>query len=138
MLTMSDRVTPERRSFIMSSVGQKNTAPEMALRRALHWRGYRFRLHRRDLPGSPDIVFPSRKMVVFVHGCFWHGHGCRWGRLPKSRPEYWRPKIETNKERDKRVLTELRDAGWEPLVVWQCELRDIEGAVGRVEAFLRS
>jgi DNA mismatch endonuclease, patch repair protein len=136
--TMSDRVTPERRSFIMSRVGQKNTAPEMALRRALHRLGYRFRLHRRDLPGSPDIVFPSRRKVVFVHGCFWHGHDCRWGRLPKSRQEYWLPKIETNRERDKRALTELRDAGWEPLVVWQCELRDLEGAVDRVEAFLRS
>ena len=134
---MADHVTADRRSYIMSRVGQKDTKPELVLRRALHRLGYRFRLHRRDLPGSPDIVFPSRKKVVFVHGCFWHGHGCRWGRLPKSRPEYWRPKIETNKERDKRVLTELQEAGWEPLVVWQCELRDIKGTVDRVEAFLR-
>lgn len=135
---MADHVTVERRSYIMSKVGQKNTKPELALRRALHGLGYRFRLHRRDLPGSPDIVFPSRTKVVFVHGCFWHGHGCRWGRLPKSRPEYWQPKIETNKERDRRALTELQEAGWEPLVVWQCELRDLEGAVGRVEGFLKS
>jgi DNA mismatch endonuclease (patch repair protein) len=83
-------------------------------------------------------VFPARKKVVFVHGCFWHGHGCKWGQLPKSRPEYWTSKIETNRERNKRVLTELRHAGWEPLVVWQCELRDIEGAIDQVEAFLRS
>lgn len=135
---MADHVTADRRSYIMSMVRQKDTKPELALRRALHRLGYRFRIHRRDLPGSPDIVFPSRKKVVFVHGCFWHGHGCKWGQLPKSRPEYWKPKIETNRERDKRALTELREAGWEPLVVWQCELRDLEGAVGRVEAFLRS
>lgn len=135
---MADHVTADRRSYIMSMVRQKDTKPELALRRALHRLGYRFRLHRRDLPGSPDIVFPSRKKVVFVHGCFWHGHGCKWGQLPKSRPEYWTSKIETNRERDKRVLTELRDAGWESLVVWQCELRDIEVAVDRVEAFLRS
>ena len=135
---MADHVTADGRSYIMSMVRQKDTKPELALRRALHRLGYRFRLHRRDLPGSPDIVFLSRKKVVFVHGCFWHGHGCKWGQLPKSRPEYWKPKIETNRERDKRALTELREAGWEPLVVWQCELRDFEGAVGRVEAFLRS
>jgi DNA mismatch endonuclease (patch repair protein) len=135
---MADVVTADRRSYIMSMVRQKDTKPELALRHALYRLGYRFRLHRRDLPGSPDIVFPSRKKVVFVHGCFWHGHGCKWGQLPKSRPEYWKPKIETNRERDKRALTELREAGWEPLVVWQCELRDFEGAVGRVEAFLRS
>ena len=134
---MADHETADRRSYIMSMVRQKDTKPELALRRALHRLGYRFRLHRRDLPGSPDIVFPSRKKVVFVHGCFWHGHGCRWGQLPKSRPEYWKPKIETNKERDKRALTELREAGWGPFVVWQCELRDLEGAVGRVEAFLK-
>lgn len=121
----------------MSKVGQKNTKPEVMLRRALHALGYRFRLHRRDLPGTPDIVFPSRRKVVLVHGCFWHGHGCRWGQLPKSRTEYWRPKIETNRERDNRTLTALAEAGWEPMVVWQCELRDLNEAVRRVESFLR-
>ncbi len=134
---MADRVTPERRSYIMSRVGQKHTGPEMALRRALHCLGYRYRLHRRDLPGSPDIVFPSRRKAVFVHGCFWHGHDCRWGRLPKSRPEYWFPKIEANRARDKRALTRLCQDGWKAMVVWQCELRDLDGAVSRVEAFLR-
>lgn len=121
----------------MSKVGQKNTKPEVMLRRALHALGYRFRLHRRDLPGTPDIVFPSRRKVVLVHGCFWHGHGCRWGQLPKSRTEYWRPKIETNRERDNRTLTALAEAGWEPMVVWQCELRDLNEVVRRVESFLR-
>ncbi len=110
----------------------------MALRRALHRLGYRYRLHRRDLPGSPDIVFPSRRKVVFVHGCFWHGHDCRWGRLPKSRPEYWLPKIEANRARDNRALTRLCEGGWQTMVVWQCDLRDLDDAVSRVEAFLRA
>jgi DNA mismatch endonuclease (patch repair protein) len=131
-----DHVTPERRSFIMSKVGQKDTKPELLLRRALHRLGYRYRLHRRDLPGSPDIVFPGRRKVVFMHGCFWHGHGCKWGRLPKSRQEFWKSKIETNRERDRKTLIDLSAAGWEAYVVWQCELRDIDAAVARVEEFL--
>lgn len=122
----------------MSKVGQKDTAPELRLRRALHARGYRYRLHRRDLPGTPDLVFPSRHKVIFVHGCFWHGHGCRWGKLPKSRIDYWQTKIETNRERDKVALTRLGEAGWAVLIVWQCELRDIDAALNRVEAFLES
>ena len=133
---MADHVTPERRSFIMSKVGQKNTKPEMVLRRALHGLGYRYRLYRRDLPGSPDLVFTSRRKVIFVHGCFWHGHGCRWGQLPKTRSEYWLPKIEANKERDNRALTLLSEKGWQAMVVWQCELRYPEEVVERVVAFL--
>lgn len=133
---MTDHVAPDRRSFIMSKVGQKDTAPELRLRRALHSLGYRYRLHRRDLPGTPDLVFPSRRKVIFVHGCFWHGHICRWGKLPKSRLEYWLPKIEANKERDNRALTLLADKGWQVLVVWQCELRDVSKALPRVVAFL--
>lgn len=133
---MTDRVSPERRSFIMSKVGRKNTAPEMTLRRALHALGYRFRLHRRELPGTPDLVFPGRRKVIFVHGCFWHGHNCQWGRAPKSRLDYWQNKIETNRERDSMALTRLEDAGWGALVVWQCELRDVDATVARVEAFL--
>ncbi|MCE8508101.1 DNA mismatch endonuclease Vsr [Ruegeria pomeroyi] len=133
---MSDHVPPDRRSFIMSKVGQKNTKPEMMLRRALHARGYRYRLHQRDLPGSPDLVFPARRKVIFVHGCFWHGHECRWGKAPKSRAEYWLPKIEANKARDNRVLTLLCDKGWQAMVVWQCELRDLSSTVERVAAFL--
>lgn len=136
--TMADHDTPDRRSFIMSKVGQKNTAPELKLRHALHALGYRYRLHCRDLPGTPDLVFPSRHKVIFVHGCFWHGHGCRWGKLPKSRIEYWQTKIETNRERDKVALTRLGEAGWAALIVWQCELRDIDAALNRVEAFLES
>jgi DNA mismatch endonuclease (patch repair protein) len=105
----------------MQSVGTRDTGPELVVRQLLHRLGYRFRLHRRDLPGSPDIVFASRRKVIFVHGCYWHGHGCSKGRLPKSRLNYWRPKIEANKERDSRRQAELRTLGWESLVVWQCE-----------------
>jgi DNA mismatch endonuclease (patch repair protein) len=122
----------------MSRVKQKNTSPEMALRRALHALGYRYRLHSRDLPGSPDLVFPARRKVIFVHGCFWHGHGCRWGKLPKSRLEYWQNKIATNQERDRVQLTQIRQAGWESMVVWQCEIKDLAEVSARVLAFLES
>ena len=133
---MTDHVSPERRSFIMSSVRSKDTKPELVVRRTLHRLGYRYRLHRRDLPGRPDLVFPGRKKAIFVHGCFWHGHGCRWGRLPKSRLDYWKPKIEANRKRDQKNLDDLRAAGWSVLVVWQCELKDLETAVERIVGFL--
>lgn len=133
---MSDHVTKERRSFIMSQVGSKDTKPEMIVRRALHRLGYRYRLHRRDLPGSPDLVFVSRRKVIFVHGCFWHGHGCRWGQLPKSRSDYWKNKVETNRERDTRNLAALSERGWEALTVWQCELKQPQVMLDRIVAFL--
>ena len=131
-----DHVPPDRRSFIMSSVRTKDTKPELVLRKALHGLGYRFRLHRKDLPGSPDIVFPSRRKVILVHGCYWHGHGCRWGKLPKTRLDYWQPKIEANRERDARNLSDLLSMGVTPLVVWQCELRELEDVIQRVVDFL--
>lgn len=134
---MADHVPPQDRSRIMASVGSKDTKPEMALRRALFALGYRYRLHSRHLPGRPDLVFPARKKAIFVHGCFWHGHGCRWGRLPKSRLEYWEPKIEANKGRDARSLAGLATLGWSTLVVWQCELRELGHVIERVEEFLR-
>ena len=133
---MVDRVTSERRSEIMRSVGQKDTGAEMKVRRALHLLGYRYRLHRRELPGKPDIVFPSRRKTVFVHGCFWHGHNCRFGRLPKSNLDYWVPKIAANRERDERNVAALRDAGWAVFVVWQCDLRDLDGSIRRIVEFL--
>ena len=120
----------------MSSVRSKDTKPELVVRRTLHRLGYRYRLHRRDLPGRPDLVFPSRKKAIFVHGCFWHGHGCRWGRLPKSKLDYWKPKIETNRTRDQKNLDDLLTAGWSVLVVWQCELKDLETAIERIVSFL--
>jgi DNA mismatch endonuclease (patch repair protein) len=120
----------------MSSVGTKHTAPEMTVRRTLHRLGYRYGLHSRNLPGSPDLVFASRRKVLFVHGCFWHGHGCRWGRLPKSRPEYWAPKIGANRSRDRRARAALRRLGWSCLTIWQCQLRDPGKAFRRIQAFL--
>lgn len=133
---MPDHVDSKRRSYIMASVGTKNTRPELVVRQALHRLGYRYRLHRRDLPGSPDLVFPGRKKAIFVHGCFWHGHRCRWGKLPKSRLDYWKPKIEANRERDRKNVEALRDAGWSVEVVWQCELKAPEVAIERLVDFL--
>lgn len=119
-----DRLTPERRSWLMSRVGSKNTKPELVVRRLVFSMGYRYRLHSKHLPGSPDLVFPGRKKVVFVNGCFWHGHpGCRYGRLPKSRVEFWQAKIDRNRERDRENIAALEADGWRVLIVWQCELK---------------
>jgi DNA mismatch endonuclease (patch repair protein) len=116
----------------------KDTKPELLLRRLLHAEGYRYRLHRRDLPGSPDIVFPSRRKIVEVRGCFWHGHGCAvLGQLPKSRTEYWTPKIAGNKERDAKNLRLIGELGWDVLEVWECQLRTSpDGVVQEVIKFL--
>ncbi len=131
-----DTRTPEQRRRIMQSVGQKNTGPEIVVRRIAHALGYRFRLHRKDLPGRPDLVFPGRRKVVFVHGCFWHGHGCPKGRLPKSKPEFWVPKIEGNKARDERAEQALVDLGWETLTLWQCETKTPEVIATKLREFL--
>jgi DNA mismatch endonuclease (patch repair protein) len=122
---MVDNRTPESRSALMSRIGPKNTAPEMIVRRLLHKMGYRFRLHRKDLPGKPDIVLPGRKAAIFVHGCYWHGHGCSKGRLPKSNVDYWQAKIEQNRLRDQKKSSQLEALGWQVLTIWQCELKDI-------------
>ena len=119
---MVDTRTQKQRSAIMRSVRTKNTGPEILVRRKLHALGYRFRLHRKDLPGKPDIVLPVRRKAIFVHGCFWHGHDCPKGRLPKSKLEYWEPKIKANIERDRKRLAELRTLGWSVLVLWQCQI----------------
>lgn len=117
-------MTDPKRSAIMRAVGSVNTKPEIAVRKLAHALGYRFRLHRADLPGKPDIVFPSRAKAIFVHGCFWHGHDCKRGaREPKTNVEYWRGKISRNMARDKASITALRAIGWKPLIVWECELR---------------
>lgn len=133
---MADTRTPEQRRRIMQSVGTRDTGPELKVRRALFSAGYRYRLHRRDLPGSPDIVFPARKKAILVHGCFWHSHGCSKGKAPKSRVEYWRPKLEANKARDMRNLRDLQALGWAVLVVWQCEVADPETLFQRLTAFV--
>jgi DNA mismatch endonuclease, patch repair protein len=110
----------------MSRIRGKDTAPELVVRRLLHRLGYRFRLHRADLPGKPDIVLPGRRTAVFVHGCFWHAHGCKIGRPPKSRPEFWLPKLKRNRERDAGNEAALVAKGWKVLTLWQCEIRDAE------------
>ena len=131
-----DSVSPEKRSAMMRAVAQKNTAPELLLRKTLHAHGYRYRLHAKNLPGRPDIVFPGRRAAIFVHGCFWHGHDCRAGRRPGTRRDYWLPKIEENIRRDARKTAALRDLGWRTLTVWECELRDIDRITFKVRTFL--
>ncbi|WP_247879620.1 very short patch repair endonuclease [Azospirillum sp. TSA6c] len=123
-LRMTDTRTPEQRRRIMQAVKTKDTGPEWAVRRWLHARGYRYRLHRKDLPGRPDIVLPGRRLAIFVHGCFWHNHGCEKGRAPKSRLEYWGPKLEANRRRDASKAAELEAQGWRVLTIWQCEISD--------------
>lgn len=121
----------------MSSVGSKNTGPERLVRSVLHRLGYRFRIHRKDLPGTPDIVLPSRRKVIFVHGCFWHGHSCSKGKLPKSRTEFWSEKVCRNRARDADVELCLKALGWDTLTVWQCQLRDLEYLEQTLTEFLK-
>lgn len=123
---MTDVLTPAQRRLNMSRIHSKDTKPEMLLRRGLHAQGFRFRLHRRDLPGCPDLVFPRFRSVVFVHGCFWHGHDCRMFKLPTTRTTYWAGKIHGNQARDVHVIGELEAAGWRTLVVWECALKGPE------------
>lgn len=126
------------RSALMRRVRQKDTAPEIAVRKTLHNVGFRFRLHRRDLPGSPDIVLPRHRKVIFVHGCFWHGHeGCPRAALPKTRSEFWSDKIGRNKARDANAEARLKDLGWEVLVVWQCQTKPATELRKRVLRFMR-
>jgi len=123
----------------MRAVKGKNTRPEQAVRSLLHALGYRFRLHRKDLPGSPDIVLHGRKAVILVHGCFWHGHGCKRGRrAPKTNADYWTRKLAGNAARDARAKAELEAVGWRVLVVWECETEDRETLAGKLRTFLGS
>lgn len=122
----------------MSRIRSENTRPEIAVRSILHGLGYRFRLHRKDLPGRPDIVLPKHKKIVLVHGCFWHGHSCKLGSVPKSNQQYWNRKIETNRARDARTLQALIDLDWSVLVLWECEIRKSEGLAERLDSFVRN
>ena len=125
----TDIFTAEKRSAIMRAVKSTNTGPEIKLRKALHALGYRYRVNVRDLPGKPDIVLPKHRTVIFVHGCFWHGHDCKRGaRQPKSNRDYWIAKIARNKDRDQRNQTALADMGWRVIVVWACELKTLDPA----------
>lgn len=136
---MVDTVTAKRRSEIMSGIRSQGTKPEITVRRLLHALGYRYRLHRKDLPGRPDLVFPRRRKVLFVHGCFWHQHGddaCRIARVPKSNVEYWVPKLERNVARDRENCARLRELGWKVHVVWECEVKAGSGFLEKAREYL--
>lgn len=132
-----DSVSPARRSEIMGRVRSRDTVPEMLVRRLTHALGYRYRLHGKDLPGKPDLVFRSRRKVIFVHGCFWHRHpGCALARLPKSREDFWFPKLEANRQRDLKTENVLQVKGWTVLTIWECELGDIDKLKNKIKEFL--
>lgn len=134
-----DLLTKERRSWNMSRIGGRNTAPELVVRSALHRLGYRFRLHRRDLPGRPDIILPKHKTVILVHGCFWHRHPrCQYAYTPKSNLTFWTKKFSGNVERDRQVRRLLRKAGWSVIVIWECETYDAERLAARLSALFPS
>lgn len=134
---MADRLSPERRSWLMARVRGKDTTPELVVRRTAHRLGYRFRLYRRDLPGKPDLAFAGRKAVIFVHGCFWHRHaGCRKATTPKTREAFWTEKFERNVDRDQKVLDELRALGWRVLTIWECETKTPDDIAKRLDDFL--
>ena len=121
---MVDVFTTDKRSEIMARITGKNTSPEIEVRRFLHSRGFRFRLHRKDLPGCPDIVLPKYRTAILINGCFWHGHTCKDGRRPKSNKSYWNQKLDRNKKRDARNARKLRALGWKRIVIWGCEVDD--------------
>ncbi len=130
---------PEQRSRIMRAVKSADTGPELTVRRLAHRLGFRFRLHRKDLPGKPDLVFPGRGKAIFVHGCFWHGHDCaRGAREPKHNRDYWTGKIARNRQRDNTSLRELKKLGWKVLVIWECEIKRLDRLERKLEKFLES
>ena len=134
-----DQLSTEQRSRVMRRVRSKDTRPEMTVRSLVHRLGYRFRLHRKDLPGRPDLVFPARSKVIFVHGCWWHQHRCsRGSRSPKSNQTYWLPKLEKNVRRDRRNIRRLRRDGWSVMVIWECQVskRNLTALARRIDRFL--
>ncbi len=132
-----DIIDKEARSRLMGRIRGKDTKPEMLVRRLAHRLGFRFRLHRRDLPGSPDLVFPGRRKVVFVHGCYWHRHpGCRLAYQPKSNEDFWNAKFAANVARDQQALADLSKQGWDTLVIWECEAKDSDLVAFRLSAHL--
>ncbi len=134
---MSDVLTPEQRSKNMAAIRSVNTEPEMLVRRLVHSLGYRFRLHKRDLPGTPDLVFPKYKKVIFVHGCYWHMHNCRYGKVyPRTHAKFWQNKRKSNVSRDRRNIRALSKAGWKHLVIWECQIKNPERLIARILNFL--
>ena len=143
---MADTVSKETRSRMMSSVRAKNTKLELEVRRRLFAMGFRYRLHKKNLPGTPDMVFPKYRAVLFVHGCFWHYHGCHLSTLPNTRRSWWKKKLEGNSKRDSAVVSELKNLGWRILVIWECSFRKpktdraeaLDRIAGRAGSFLKS
>ena len=134
---MTDTRTPEQRRRIMQSVKTKDTKPELSLRKVVFRLGFRYRLHSKKLPGRPDMAFPGKRKVIFLHGCFWHSHECPKGRPPKSGLPYWQPKLAANRARDAMISEKLAELGWSTMTVWQCELKDVGALEKRVFDFLR-
>jgi DNA mismatch endonuclease (patch repair protein) len=134
---VTDKLSPERRSTNMRNIRSKNTSPEMTVRRLVHKMGFRYRLHVPTLPGKPDLVFPVLRKIIEVRGCFWHQHkGCIEGRIPKSRIDYWKPKLTANVRRDRHNARRLQKLGWDVLILWECELFHLGELSARVESFL--
>jgi DNA mismatch endonuclease (patch repair protein) len=132
-----DHVDQAKRSLIMAAVHSKNTKPELVVRKLVFGMGYRYRLHSAKLPGKPDLVFPGRHKVIFVHGCFWHRHkGCRYATSPKTRVDFWEAKFDANVARDQRTNRELKELGWSVLTVWQCQLKEPEKLARKLDDFL--
>lgn len=134
-----DTISPDRRSANMRQIKSRDTKPELIVRKAAHRLGYRFRLHRKDLPGKPDLAFPGRRKIVFVHGCFWHQHNdgkCRHGKPPQSNKGYWGQKLANNVARDERNRETLGKLGWQVLIIWECEVTDPEALARRLTHFL--
>ena len=134
---MTDHISSDLRSRLMGRIRGRNTKPEMLIRRMVHRMGFRYRLHRRDLPGTPDLVFPNRKKIIFVHGCFWHQHNCPRGARPTSNKKFWDIKLDNNIRRDQETMSLLEGRGWSVLVVWECEMKNLEELEDRMKAFLR-
>lgn len=136
---MVDVHSKKQRSYNMSQIRSKNTKPEILVRSIVHRMGFRYRLHQSNLPGKPDLVLKRHNKVIFVHGCFWHIHNCRYGRvIPKTNPKFWQIKRKGNVERDRKNIRQLRRSGWKVLVIWECQTRDIEKLTKRLENFLSS
>lgn len=134
-----DRLSQERRSANMRAIKSSNTKPEMIVRKLTHNMGFRYRLHRKDLAGKPDLVFASRKKIIFVHGCFWHQHPddkCADARPPRSNSDYWTPKLERNKIRDRENMALLKENGWDVMVIWECETKEPDTLANRIKSFL--
>lgn len=135
--SLVDKIAKDKRSAVMRQVRSKDTKPELVVRRLTHRMGYRYRLHVKELPGTPDIVFSKRRKIIFVHGCMWHGHeGCPNNRRPHSRQDYWIPKLDGNKKRDAVNVAKLNEQGWDVLVIWECEVKNVEELAKRLTYFL--